>query len=318
MIRRGKALVAGLLLASVPACVRTHGSLRPDAVVEQPPTPVPAQVVASKAPPSLPPLLPPPGLVPKPPVEQARLAASGEDSRVQPARLVPPNEPGPLPEKSRPPEEPPLLAALRCYLDGRPAEAVVLLERYDKANLEILLTVLPLSSQLTRKSLAKANPQEIAAVLAQLQSLMVPLRTRAPLVIEKLCFCRHIRRFGDYEPLPAEHPFRPGEHVELYVELQNFTSELRGGQYVTRLASTVEIHDFQGRCVWRQEFKDREEPDTSRTPRHDFFASCLFALPVELRPASYTLWITVTDEPTGRAMSKSLDFRVTTLPGRKT
>lgn len=316
---------AGLCLVLVPACARNRGSLRPgmaEVGTRAAPVPVtPPHIVASNsAPPTLPSLLPAPGLVTdEAPIEQARYPQPPEhEPPVRPAALNPPPVAGPTLDEPQPKPipEPPLLAALRCYLNRRPTEAVQQLERYDRPNQEMLLALLPLASLLTETSLNKANPQQVAAVMAQLQSLLVPLRKRADLVIDKMCFCSRIDRFGVYEPLPPDYAFRPGERVELYVEVQNFTSEPDGPRYVTRLISSAEIKDFAGEIVQQYELKDKEKPDYSRTPRHDFYNKYTIPLPHDLRPNSYTLWIVVTDVPTGRTDRRSLDFRVTTLPAR--
>jgi hypothetical protein len=266
--------------------------------------------------------------------------AASQEQPTEPSRypLIPPDrspvEPPPAPEpapepitavsvqvpvtdaKARPAEDPPLLAALRCYLQHRPSEAVVLMERYDRLNQELLLALVPLAVRLTEGSLRDAPPQEVGAVLSQLQSLTVPLRPLAPLVIEKMCLCQRILGFGNYDKLPDEHAFRPGDEIELYVELENFTSKLQGGFFVTRLASTIEIRDFNNQCVWQLPFDDPDPPDVSRSRRHDLYYRYKFQIDRPLRPGCYTLWIKVTDEETGRSASRSLDFRVTNIPPR--
>jgi hypothetical protein len=337
MRRRGwiVALGSGLCAGWLPACAPYAAS------IAVPPPPVPAKEAGvrpegreAETPQTSPyHQLPPPRPV-KPDrtsdgtIEQARYPVPPA-SRVGPLRGKEPEEPpGPVPEFGplvpahvvvespvRPPPEKPLIAAMQCFLDKRPAEAVERLRRYDKPNQELLLCLLPLAARLTESSLQQADPQDMAAVVEQLQGLETPLRARAALGIDKMCFCRRIERYGVYDPLPDNYAFRPGEPVQLYVELRNFSSELHDRVYVTRLHSRVEAHDYEGRVVWREDFHDADRADVSQTLRHDYFNNYRFCVP-DIPPGSYTLWIHVQDVATKRSTRRSLDFRVTTVTVR--
>ncbi|MGE3809513.1 MAG: hypothetical protein AB7K24_33025, partial [Gemmataceae bacterium] len=210
----------------------------------------------------------------------------------------------------------PLVEALRFYLDNRSADAVTSLSHYHKDCQEMLLNLLQLAARLTKQNEEGDGAKETAFLLEQLERLEVPLRARAELQVDKICFCRRIETFGVYEPLTADHPFRPGELVLVYVELRNFTStrqEQRNDTlYTTHLTGSAEIRDEHGQRVWGQEFR-RDRPDQSRTLRHDYFDNYRFCLP-DLRPGLHTLWIKVTDVPTGRTVERSLDFHVKTAP----
>src|SRR5205807_2620336 len=77
--------------------------------------------------------------------------------------------PAPLPElAAKPLDDPPLVAALRCYLDRRPGDAIKWLERYERPNQDLLVGLLPLAARLTEGNLEKATPEEAAAMLATL------------------------------------------------------------------------------------------------------------------------------------------------------
>jgi hypothetical protein len=212
-------------------------------------------------------------------------------------------------------EDPPLVVALRCFLDKRPAEAVHLLERYDKVNQELLLCLLPVAARLSGGNLAQASPQEMTNLVNQLEGLLPPLRSRAELLLDKMCFCSWIGGYGRYEPLAEGHSFHVGEPVQVYVELQNVSNQLRGEAYVTQLASSVIIFDLAHHKVWQHDFGDRDYRDLSQTLRHDYFNNCRFCVP-EIPPGQYTLCIEVQDVSTKRIAKRSLDFRVTTIPAR--
>src|SRR5262249_23123041 len=120
--------------------------------------------------------------------------------------------------KAKAAEDPPLVEALRCFLDKRPAEAVALLGRYDKSIQGLLLYLLPLAVRLTEGDWQKYDSRQAGVVLAQLDhvtdQMTAQLRPRAELSIKKMCFCSHIAGYGKYEPMPDSHGYRPGELVQ--------------------------------------------------------------------------------------------------------
>jgi hypothetical protein len=224
---------------------------------------------------------------------------------------------------AKPPPEHPLVLALRCFMEKRPAEALAQLQHYDKANQELLLCLLPLAVRLAGRSLDEASPQELNALLETLHSIEVPLRPRTELVIDKMCFCERIDGFGKYRPLEEGHLFqaplsgRPGELVQVYVEVSNLESRLRDGVYATQLASLAEIRPAAGgQPVWHHDFQDRDRVIQSRTLCHDFFNYYKFYVP-HIPPGTYKLSLQVIDVPTGRKAEKWRYFRVSTVPGRE-
>jgi hypothetical protein len=255
-----------------------------------------------------------PDLPPQPRPAQELTASSADRRRpVEPPVSAGEEEgavsPASFPE-GQPATEAPLVAALRCCLSNRPAEAMSWLERYDKRSQDLLLCLLPLAARLAEVDLPHASPQEVAAILAQLHSAMAPLRLRAALSISKMALCRHIEKFGSYEPFPSHYAFRPNEPVHLYAELQNFSSEAQGPFYLTRLSGRVEIRDVHGALAHRLDIREGDQVDLSRTLRQDFFIHCSFRIPPLLPPGAYTLWIQVTDTPTQRTAERGLDLYV--------
>jgi hypothetical protein len=234
----------------------------------------------------------------------------------------PPPPPEPQPERvpvaappaPRPPEAP-LVMALRCVLEKHPAEAVALLQRYDRADQELLLALLPLAARVGEGGLGRISPEEMAAILDQLHALALALRPRATLALDKVCFCRQIDNFGQYEPLPPDHQFRagcgdrPGEFVQVYVEVKNITNRPRGPIYETDLSSTLQIFNAQRQEVWRWKSAAVER---SHSPRQDCFINFQFPVP-RLPQGLYTLRIEVCDKAGAvpRTASCSLDFQAT-------
>lgn len=264
-------------------------------------------------------------------VEQAGFGAGStphEETPPAPKPMEPTDPPAALPPvtakpvdaapAAKPAEEVPLVTALRCYLSQRPDDARTYLQRYEMPNQELLLKLLPLAAHLSQGNLARDNPKDVAVVVDELQSLLIPLRPRAALVIDQMCFCMQIDKFGSYVPMPAEHKFRPSEVAQVYVELRNFSSECRNRFYLTHLTSSVEIRDYRGEKVWRQDFpEDRNRPDLSRTLRNDYFNNYRFYIP-QIPQGRYTLWIRVVDvgQQPHRSAERSIDFEIKTMPDR--
>jgi hypothetical protein len=219
--------------------------------------------------------------------------------------------------RTKPVEDPPLIAALRCYLNRKPAEAVVWLERYDRLNQDLLLCLLPLVVRLSEGSLQKCDSRELTNVLAELERVRRLIQPAAQLVIDKMCFVKDVDKFGMYEKLDDEHEFQPGDLIEIYVELQNFSNvrDERTGLSAIRLKSEIQILDFNGRRVEINSFAGEERPDLSETPRHDFFINYFWQLPRSMPDGRYTLRLLVTDVPTKRQAERTLDFRVMSARG---
>ena len=220
------------------------------------------------------------------------------------------------------PQDPPLVTALRDLLQNRSPDALEQLRAYDGASREVLLTLLPLAAQVGAGGLDRATPQEAAVLLDQLRQVEAVLRPRAALALDKVCFCRRIKGFGDCEPWPADHVFQPedddrrGERIQVYAEVRNFTSRPRDGAYETSLAGVVEICDFTNPKYPPVRLDFPAQLERSRTPRQDYFVNFQFPLP-RLPEGRYTLRVRVKDmlAPAGddaapRTAVRSIDFVV--------
>ena len=147
----------------------------------------------------------------------------------------------------------------------------------------MLLTLLPLAPRVGDGGLDHATPQEAAVLLDQVRQVEALLRPRAALALDKVCFCRQIRGFGDCEPWPPDHVFQPenddrrGERIQVYGEVRNFTCRPRDGAYEMSLAGVVEIRDFANHVACRIDFPAGVE--RSQTPRQDYFINFPFHLP---------------------------------------
>jgi hypothetical protein len=232
-------------------------------------------------------------------------------------RAEPPAVPTP------PAPDAPLVSALKCALEKHPEEASQVLDKYDQSDRELLLALMQLAAGIDKKDLESLSSAEAAGTLERLRLLTAQLRRRAPLSLDKVCFCKTIDGFGQYEPRPAEYEFRagsegqPGERVQVYVEVRNFSSAARQEQYETRLSSSLAILDEKRQEVAKM--TPETSIDVSQTPRQDYFLNFQFHVPAKLKPGLYTLQVTVQDvtPPAPRAAKtarapamRSLDFWV--------
>ena len=97
-----------------------------------------------------------------------------------------------------------------------------------------------------------------------------------------MAFCRKVVTFGVYEEMAPE-SFVAGRGIRTiaYTEIRDFRSERNeDGQYLTRLATRLEVLTADGRSVWGHEESDIV--DLCRRRRTDFFIAQRVALPPTL------------------------------------
>lgn len=213
----------------------------------------------------------------------------------------------------------PLVAALECALDQRHEEALGHLKHYDAGTQEVFLRMLPTLALFARKKLADLSPAEVASLEEQLGSVRATLRQRAEFAIAKAAFCESIRGYAVYKPLPSDHEFqapragRPGEMVQLYVELKNFASDAKASGFETRLGAHIEIVDERGERKWFHRFRPEDLTLMSRHRLAEYYHNFSFYLPATLGPGAYELRVAVADEtsPSGpRRATATLPVRV--------
>jgi hypothetical protein len=270
----------------------------------------------------------------RPPVVQ--LDARPPISPVKAVELrIPSQEPTPPAPPAAPPEarmdlrpappaklDAPSVQALRALLERHPDEEVrEPLKRYDPATRAALLVLLESVAQMEQGGgIAQLSPRDLAAWMERLNGLTGLLRSKAQLMLDKMCFCSRIESFGQFKPLENT-CFQPGEDVHVYVQVRNFASRSRkGGGYSTALKGKLEIYDEYNSekpfMCWHSQL----HTDDSWTPRQDYFVNFRFQVPRKCPPGSYTVYITVEDwteaAPDANEVAKpriarsSLDFRV--------
>jgi hypothetical protein len=246
---------------------------------------------------------------------------AGPEAKLPPLPVIPTTPPLPqLAAKQR--DYAPLVQALQDMLDGRHEEAMKHLGKYDDATQELFLRLLPPLTILGKKKVNDMTPQEVTVLINGLLNLRETLIPRSELTISKMKFCKWVKAFGSFQELPENYAFltgtadRLGEEVQLYVELANFESkQTKGGDYLTKLACTLELHDSDGKQVKKWSVDSTKTTHRSRSPMNDFYSNYSFYVP-PLPAGAYRLTIRLADETNPdakqrRTASESLVFRVT-------
>jgi len=268
-----------------------------------------------------------------------------EQTRYADTILMPSGPPSPPPEpplitvEPSPPQanaapapepDPALVKSLRCLLNKNPAEALDLLKQYDKSTQELLEQLLPFVARLSEGGLEGADSeQEMSALLEQLNTLTAAVRAHAPLTLKKVCFCRRINGFGDYEALPLNPIYQSGignqlgQRVILYAEVRNFRSIPKGNVYETHLVRSVEISpdNNPNGTLLNIQIPEADKPILSHSPQQDLFLNISFSLP-PLPDGQYTLKVIVQDRTAfegeslvPRMAQKTINFRVSRSAG---
>ena len=212
--------------------------------------------------------------------------------------------PAQQPQAARSEPEPPLVAALARLLK-EDSDALKLLDAYEPDTRDCFQRVLPVLVSLERaKSLAKLPAEEAAQMQEQMEGLVLALRARSELVIDKMYYCEaDPDNPSRCRKLPEEHTFLPcvgdryGELVCIRVDLRNVGLVRKRGFYETRLVTKVEIWDVRGNKKERKYFDNLQaRPLRSLDLGGDFFNLCSFYMPPGIPPGRYQLVLKVRDE----------------------
>jgi hypothetical protein len=238
-----------------------------------------------------------------------------------PSPSAPPPAPGPAAQAiKKDGDYAPVVKAFQYMLDKKPREALQELQVYDKSTQEFFLNWMPAAVIILHRPMDQMSAPEIDMLNELFSRWSQTIRNHTKLVISNMCYCRNVQGFGAYEPLPPNHAFlsatagRAGELVQVYVELKNFVSEpVKEGEYVTKLACSLEIKDSSGKRVHFWQFSRDETTYQCRSRLNDLHKNLSINVPA-MPPGTYLLTIQVVDEtlPSHRRVAQqSLPFRVT-------
>ncbi|MBA2225581.1 MAG: hypothetical protein WHU94_10280 [Thermogemmata sp.] len=217
--------------------------------------------------------------------------------------------------------DPPLLAAVRAHVEGKPERALDALAMLEAENQDFVLALLPIlsSGAATRW---REDAQAAAELVGQLQALTDRLEKYAALRLGTVAFCHPVHGYRRYELWPANTPYRPGDLAQLYIEVRNIGGQPsrgpRGESWLIQVQASVVIRDAHGQPVSMPDPSDRrrrvpvmrfEENRYTRGPVRDYYLLCAF--PVPEQPGVYTATVEVSDAAGRRSgPSAAVEFRV--------
>jgi hypothetical protein len=134
--------------------------------------------------------------------------------------------------------------------------------------------------------------QRAAAAREQLATACDKLGESCTLRLKGLAFCREVMSYGVYREFDKD-AFKPGQEVQLYIEIENFAVESTSQGYETGFQGSYRIFDEMGRPVFDHSFPAASE--TCRNRRRDLFIRYRTWIPKQLYPGRYTLQLQVED-----------------------
>ena len=151
------------------------------------------------------------------------------------------------------------------------------------------------------------DKRRAAASVTHLDEAVAHLRELGSLSVRNLSFCKNVYGYGAIEPYDADR-FSPGEHVSLYVEVENYHSESTEKGYCTLLGSSYEILNDQDERVGGGDIPDVN--DCCRSRRRDFHIQYGLALPQKLPPGQYRLQLVIKDRQSDKMGHATAAFEI--------
>ncbi len=149
----------------------------------------------------------------------------------------------------------------------------------------------------------------ITQTLNQLRYAIQELQPRAHLELRNVNFCNSISNFGNFEGFPRNE-FPAGEEVLIYAEVINFTSEISGERFHSRLQPTIEIFQAGNDQTPVKSMKYEATSDYCSNPRQGFFLNVVFTIPKGLPQGPHVLKLTVSDVLGNKLATYPLRFTV--------
>jgi hypothetical protein len=145
--------------------------------------------------------------------------------------------------------------------------------------------------------------------LQQLRVAETYLANLSQLRVSNLAFCSKVESYGRYAKMEP-YVFQPDQEVLLYVEIDNFTTEIlkTSGQYKTELEGSYQIIGTSGERVADHVFPIQSE--ICRNRRRDYFIPYRMWIPKKLGIGQYTLQLTIEDTIGQKFGQASISFEV--------
>jgi hypothetical protein len=151
------------------------------------------------------------------------------------------------------------------------------------------------------------DKRRAAASVTHLDEALANLRELSSLSLRNLSFCKAVYGYGAIEPYEND-TFSPGQHVLLYVEVENYHSTSSEKGFSTSLGTSYEVLDEHGKRVTSGDFPDVN--DTCRSRRRDFHMQLGLTLPDNIAAGRYQLQLLVKDRQSDKIGNAKASFEV--------
>jgi hypothetical protein len=151
------------------------------------------------------------------------------------------------------------------------------------------------------------DKRRAAATVTHLEEAVSNLRELGSLSLRNLSFCKTVYGYGAIEPYEAD-TFSPGQHVSIYVEVENYHSTSSEKGFNTSLGTTYEVLDDRGKRVASGDFPDVN--DCCRSRRRDFHLQLGLKLPETIAAGRYQVQLLVKDRQSDKIGNSKASFEI--------
>lgn len=198
---------------------------------------------------------------------------------------------------------------LLYLMQDRPEDAMSAVELLSPAEQQFWQSMMLSLAEYRKAKASDAPSGHFTGSVHQLRSAIQALSPLADLRIRRLEICERIHSYGRIETFPSN-DFDPGQPLLLYVELENFGSQMTpSGRYLASFDATLQIFE-----------KDKDSPketirltditDEATSARTDYFQSYDLTLPSHLMTGEYEIRLKIRDKLTGKASQSVVSFQV--------
>jgi hypothetical protein len=151
------------------------------------------------------------------------------------------------------------------------------------------------------------DKRRAAATVTHLEEAVSNLRELGSLSLRNLSFCKNVYGYGAIEPYEAD-TFLPGQHVSIYVEVDNYHSTSSEKGFNTSLGTSYEVLDEHGKRVTSGDFPDVN--DCCRSRRRDFHLQLGLKLPENIAAGRYQVQLLVKDRQSDKIGNAKAPFEI--------
>lgn len=151
------------------------------------------------------------------------------------------------------------------------------------------------------------DKRRAAASVTHLDEAVANLRELGSLSLRNLTFCKNVYGYGALEPYEND-TFSPGQHVSLYVEVENYHSTSSEKGFNTSLGTSYEVLDEHGKRVTSGDFPDVN--DCCRSRRRDFHLQLGLTLPENIAAGWYQVQLLVKDRQSDKIGNAKASFEI--------